>query len=102
MYRKSVGQGAKLARMGHTLCENRHRLIVNITVTQADGTAKRAAAIEMLDVLNEKPDVKSKSVGADRGYDSGEFFQALEGRGIAPHVPLVKDPRHPATVTDMK
>ena len=34
--------------------------------------------------------VQPKTVGADKGYDAGEFFGELELLGIEPHIPLVK------------
>ena len=99
LYRKGRGKEAKLAHMGHTLGENRHGLIVNITVTEANGTAERSAALDMLDELKATHQFKPKTVGADKGFDSGEFFQELEARQIEPHVPLVKEPADPEKVT---
>lgn len=98
LYRKSAGQEAKLAHMGHTLAENRHGLIVAVVASEANGTAERAAALDMLDDLKGTHGVQPTTLGADKGFDSGEFFQALEGRRIEPHVPLVKEPRDPASV----
>ena len=49
LYRKGLGKEAKLSHMGHALGENRHGLIVAIAVTEANGTAERTAALEMLD-----------------------------------------------------
>ena len=48
LYRKGHGQEAKLGYLGHVLMENRHGMIVDAEVTQADGTAERDAAIIML------------------------------------------------------
>jgi hypothetical protein len=84
--------------MGHALGENRNGLIVAITVTEANGTAERTAALAMLDGVKATPAVQPKTLGADKGFDSGEFFQELESRGIEPHVPLVKEPCDPETV----
>jgi transposase len=98
LYRKSRGQAAKLAHMGHTLGENRNGLIVAITVTEATGTAERRAALDMLDGLKATHAVQPTTLGADKGFDGGEFFRALETRRIEPHVPLVKEPRDPEAV----
>jgi transposase len=98
LYRKSKGQGAKLAHLGHTLGENRHGLIMAVAVTEANGTAERTAALDMLDQLKATHDMRPTTLGADKGFDSGEFFQDLEARRIEPHVPLVKEPRDPAEV----
>ena len=102
LYRKGKGKEAKLAHMGHTLSENRHGLIVNIAVTEASGTAERQAALEMLDEVQTKQKRKVQTLGADKGYDDGGFYQDVEKRKIEPHVPLVKDPRDPETVSDKK
>jgi transposase len=92
LHRKGPGKEAKLSHMGHALTENRHGLIVGITITEANGTAEREAALDLVDELKATHQRKVKTLGADKGYDSGEFFQALEAREIEPHVPLVKEP----------
>jgi transposase len=102
LYRKSKGKEAKLSHLGHVLGENRHGLILGITASEANGTAERTATLEMLDELESTHGRKPKTLGGDKGYDDGEFFQALEGRKIEPHIPLVKDPVDPKTVTDKK
>ncbi len=92
LHRKGPGKEAKLSHMGHTLRENRHGLIVGITITEANGTAERETALDLVDELKATHQREAKTLGADDGYDSGEFFQALEARGIEPHMPLVKGP----------
>lgn len=98
LHRKGPGKEAKLSHMGHALGENRNGLILAITVTEASGTAERAAALEMLDALKATHAVKPTTLGADKGFDSGEFFQELESRRIEPHVPLAKEPCDPESV----
>jgi len=98
LYRKSKGQEAKLAHMGHVLTENRNGLIITITATEANGTAERSAALDMLDDLKATHQRTPTTLGADKGFDDGEFFQTLEARHIEPHIPLVKEPRNPKTV----
>jgi hypothetical protein len=102
LYRKSHGQEAKLSHMGHVLAENRHGLIVTITATEASGTAERTAALDMLDDLQATHDCQPATLGADKGFDDGEFFQKLEARQIEPHIPLVKEPRDPKEVPYQK
>ena len=98
LHRKGPGKEAKLSHMGHVLSENRNGLIVEITATEASGTAERTAALAMIDELQATHDVQPKTVGADKGYDSGEFLLDLETRRIEPHVPLVKAPTEPEKV----
>jgi transposase len=95
LYRKGPGKEAKLSHRGHTLTENRHGLIVNVTVTQANGTVERQATLDRLEGAKATHQVQPKTLGADKGYDTGEFFQELEAREIEPHVPLVHEPGDP-------
>jgi transposase len=102
LHRKGPGKEAKLSHMGHALTENRHGLIVGITITEANGTAEREAALEMVDELKSTHQRQPKTLGADKGYDSGDFLQDLESRDIEPHVPLVKPPCEPESVVHTK
>ena len=102
LYRKGMGKEAKLSHLGHALNENRHGLIVGIAATEANGTAERTAALEMVDALKARHGRTPKTLGADKGFDSGEFLLELEQRSIEPHVPLVKAPRDPAEVAYQK
>lgn len=98
LYRKGNGQPAKLCHMGHALTENRNGLIMAVTVTEANGRAESAASIELLDELRHKHRVCAKTVGEDRGYDSGPHLLELEQRGITPHIAMLNTTRNPATV----
>lgn len=102
LYRKSAGKEAKLAHMGHALSDNRNGLIVGVGATEANGTAERSAALKMVDELKATHGRTPKTLGADKGFDCGEFFRDVESRGIEPHVPLVKAPRDPKSVASRK
>jgi transposase len=102
LYRKGPGKEAKLSHMGHVLAENRNGLIVTVVATEANGTAERTATLAMLDDLKATHDRVPATLGGDKGYDDGDFFQKLEGRQIEPHVPLVKDPVSPKAVKHKK
>ena len=82
--------------------ENRHGLIVGIQATEANGTAERSAALDLVDELGAWHGKTPKTLGADKGYDSGGFYLELEKRLIEPRVPLVKTPRDPKLVRDAK
>ena len=90
LYRKGNGQEAKLGYLGHVLMENRHGLIVDAMVTQADGTAERDAALLMLYGKWRKRRQRglrgSMSVGADKGYDARQFVRTVREMDIRPHV----------------
>jgi transposase len=92
LYRKGPGKEAKLGHMAHVLNENRNGLIINITVSEASGTAERTAALDMIDATKERHDFKPKTVAMDKGYDAGEFFKELEDRGIEPHGAMTSTP----------
>jgi IS5 family transposase len=72
---------AKLCHMGHLLTENRNELIVEARLTEANGTAERAAALDMID-----DNAKPGTVGADKGYDTSDFVAGCRERGCTPHV----------------
>ena len=62
--RKGNGREAKLSFMGHALMENRHGLLVDVRVSEANGFSERHVALEMLRGR------RRATVGADRGYDT--------------------------------
>jgi transposase len=90
LYRKGNGQEAKLGYLGHVLMENRHGLVVDALLTQADGTAERDAALLMLYRKWRSRRRRGKrgpmSVGADKGYDTRNFVDTAREMKIRPHV----------------
>lgn len=92
LYRKGTGKEAKLSYIGHALTENRHGLVMGVTTTQATGTAECDAALSMLDRLGSRHGLSPKTLGADKGFDSGPFFLELEQRGIQPHCAMLQQP----------
>lgn len=85
LYKKSPGTGAALCFMGHALMENRHGLIVQGNLTQADGHAERRAALDM--VHRHSPgSTRRLTLGADKGYDAAEFVSNLREACVTPHV----------------
>jgi transposase len=80
---KSSKAGAIPAYMGHVLTENRNGLVVDTRLTQANGSAEREAAIEMLAQL---PGEARKTVGADKAYDTEDFVQGCREINVTPHV----------------
>jgi hypothetical protein len=100
LYRKGAGQEAKLSHMGHLLAENRDGLMVGVTASEANGTAERQAALAMPTRAKRRHQLRPTTLGADEGYDAGEFFRKLERREVTPHVPIVNPPRDPKEVAD--
>jgi transposase len=82
--RKSAGTPARLCYAGHLLMENRNALIVEAELTQADGYAERATAIELLARLPRR--ARRRTVAADKGYDTRAFVADCRDLGVTPHV----------------
>ena len=82
LFRKGKGKEAKLCHMGHVTTENRHGLIVDARLTEANGTAERTTALDMIED-NVRP---GGTVGADKNYDTTEFVAGCRKRGCTPHV----------------
>ena len=98
LYRKGPGKPSQLAHLGHVLTENRNGLIMSSCVTEANGTAERQAALDMINHYQSQHGRVPGTLGADAGYDSGDFLLALEDQGIEPHVAMTQTaPADPAT-----
>jgi transposase len=84
LYRKSEGKESKLCYMAHATMENRNGLAVAGLVTQASGTAERAASEEM---LGKKASQHTRiTVGADKAYDVEEHVERLRAKNVTPHI----------------
>lgn len=86
LYKKSRGSEAKLSYLGHVLVENRHGLVVDAMLTQADGTAEADAAILMADAMRKKRRGRRFTLGADKAYDSRDVVTTWQAMNITPHV----------------
>jgi transposase len=83
LFRKGKGQPAKLYYMGHVLMEHRLGLPVDVEFTEADGYAERAAAIRL---IRRQPPRVTRTLAADKAYDTREFVAACRKLGVTPHV----------------
>ena len=84
LYRKGRDREAKLSFMGYALMENRHGLIVDGCVTQANGHAERTAALAMIEKHADRPN--RITLGADKGYDAEDFVNELRSMNVTPHI----------------
>jgi transposase len=82
-YKKSTGSEARLSFLGHSVMENRHGLIVRAQASEANGTAERDTALELLSNL---PGRRRKTVGADKGYDVESFISDCRDLNFTPHI----------------
>ena len=84
LYRKGQGKEAKLCFMGHALMENRHGLVVDACLTQADGHGERIAALHMIEPRADR--CQAITLGADKAYDTEDFVNELRSMKVTPHV----------------
>jgi len=82
LLRKGAGKEAKLCHMGHLMTENRNGLIIDARLTEANGTAERATALDMIED-NARP---GSTVGGDKNYDTADFVAGCRERGCTPHI----------------
>jgi transposase len=81
--RKGPGKEAKLSYSGNLQVENRHGLIVNAELLEANGRAERDAALLMLEQI---PGDGRITVGGDKGFDTAEFVAECRQMNVTPHV----------------
>jgi transposase len=94
--RKGHGQPAILAHSLHALMENRNGLLLDVAVDEANGTAERDVALEMLGRVRRRHWLLPETLGMDTGYDDGPYLETLErDRQVVPHVPIKKPPCAP-------
>lgn len=63
--------------------ENRNGLVVDVTLTQATGTAERESA---LDMIKGSHGSRRVTLGADKGYDTQDFVTMCRHMNVTPHV----------------
>jgi len=83
LYAKSNKAESIPAYLGHVLMENRSKLAVDTRLTQAHGRAEREAALQM---LGELPGAQTKTVGADKNFDTSAFVVSCREINVTPHV----------------
>jgi hypothetical protein len=70
--------------MGRALMENRNGLVVGAVTTRASGHAERLAALALVAPHPDRP--QPITLGADKGYDSGDFVMELRDQAVTPHL----------------
>ncbi len=84
LFRKGPGKEARLSFIGHALIENRNGLVVGAVARRASGHAERLAALALIEPYTERS--RPVTLGADKGYDSGDFVMELRAQAVTPHV----------------
>ena len=91
--RKSKGVGSQLAHAAHVLMENRNGLVVDVSVSEANGRAERKEALTLVRRARKRHRLEPKTLGADKGYAAGAFLHELESKEkIVPMIPMPKGP----------
>ncbi|MDZ7781971.1 MAG: IS5 family transposase [Halioglobus sp.] len=83
LFRKGPGKEAKMTYMGHILTENRNGFIVETELTSSGTKQEWDAGISMLAGQSTRP---GQTIGADKGYDTGDFIIGCRTLGVTPHV----------------
>ena len=87
LYRKASGKEARLCFGAHALMENRNGLCADFTLHNPVSAGEPFMALQQADAHRQLyPDVKLKTLGADKGYHQKGFVQGCRDRAIAPHV----------------
>jgi transposase len=97
LYKKARGREARLGYLGHVLMEHRSGLIVNATVTPADGYSERDAALVMIEGC---PGRHRITVAADKAYDTRGFVANLRAMRVTPHVAQYAETAHRRSAID--
>jgi transposase len=96
--RKGNGKEAKLSFAAHALMENRNGLLVDLRVSEANGTAECNQALLML--VDNNPEPGQVTVGGDKGYDTKHFVEQCRNYGITPHVAQNKSERRSSAIDE--
>jgi transposase len=91
--RKGSGREAKLSHAAHVLMENRSGLVVDVSVSEANGRAERVEALRMVRRSRRRHGLRLKTLAADKGYAAGAFLHELEEEERV--VPLIPVPQGP-------
>lgn len=89
LYKKSHGVAAKLCHGAHVLMENRRGLVVDVSVSEANGRSERDEALRMMRRSKRRHGLRMKTLAADKGYAAGAFLHEVEeDLGTVPLVPM--------------
>jgi len=88
LFKKGDGRPARLYHTAHAVAENRHGLVMAVDLTRAAGDAEPAAALAMVDTMRRTHGTPVRTLGSDKGYDSGPYLMELERRDVIPHTAM--------------
>jgi len=71
------------------LMDNKHQIIIGVKAKKPGRSEEARATIEMIKESKWKFKIKPKTLGADKGYATGEFVYQVFKEGIIPHIPIM-------------
>ncbi len=87
--RKAPGAGAQLAHSATYIIDNGTSIIVGAEVSKPDLASEGGTALTQILRSQWRFKLRTRTVGADKGYSTGEFIHALTQQRIDPHVPVI-------------
>ena len=87
--RKAPGAGAQLAHSATYVIDNGTSIILGAEVCKPDLASEAQTALTQILRSQWRFKLRSRTVGADKGYSTGEFIHALTQQRIDPHVPVI-------------
>ena len=87
--RKAPGAGAQLAHSATYVIDNGTSIIVGAEIGKPDLASEAQTARAQILRSQWRFKLRTRTVGADKGYSTGEFIHALTQQRIDPHVPVI-------------
>jgi transposase len=87
--RKSLKANTQLYHGVTYVMDNRSRIIVGADVGKPDRKTDCEKALEQIRRILFTFGIKPESLGADKGYSTGEFINALVNEKVRPHIPIM-------------
>ena len=87
--RKSLKANTQLYHGVTYVMDNRSRIIVGADVGEPDRRTDCEKALEQIRRISFAFGIKPESLGADKGYSTGEFIETLVKEKVAPHIPIM-------------
>jgi transposase len=87
--RKSLKANTQLYHGVTYIMDNRSRIIVGADVGKPDRKTDCEKALKQIRRIPFAFGIKPESLGADKGYSTGEFINALVKEKVQPHIPIM-------------
>jgi transposase len=87
--RKSLKANTQLYHGVTYVMDNRSRIIVGADVGEPDRKTDCEKALEQIRRIPFAFGIRPESLGADKGYSTGEFIETLVKEKVAPHIPIM-------------